>query len=202
MDRFFVLHCSGTVEGLVLPPFRAAGHAGDRPRSGRTAAFGFKYVRAVGCIGSIVTVALKTSCYSRCGFLPLEPESVWLGLIIVHGITSWSSSSPWLPVHYRNSALCRVPVALPSAFYRALGKADFAERRTRQSPTLGKDLIYRVRDTRHSPTLGKDCFAESQTLGKEGSRQRAVSGRLQLTVVRPSATYWALGKGRFAECLL
>jgi hypothetical protein len=74
-------------------------------------------------------------------------------------------------------------VALPSVFYRALGKADFAERRTRQSPTLGKDLIYRVRDTRHSPALGKDCFAESQTLGKEGSRQRAVSGRLQLTVV-------------------
>jgi hypothetical protein len=81
-------------------------------------------------------------------------------------------------IHYRNSALCRVPAALSSAFYRALGKADFAERRTRPSPTLGKDLIYRVRDTRHSPALGKDRFAESQTLGKEGSRQRAVSGRL------------------------
>ena len=83
--------------------------------------------------------------------------------------------------------LCRVlfighsaKPTLPSA---ALGKADFAKRRTRQSPTLGKDLIYRVRDTRHSPALGKDCFAESQTLGKEGSRQRAVSGRLQLTAV-------------------
>jgi hypothetical protein len=77
-------------------------------------------------------------------------------------------------MHYRNSALCRVPAALPSAsaFYRALGKADFAERRTRQNPTLGKDLIYRVRDTRHSPALGKD-----------GSRQRAVSGRRQLTAV-------------------
>jgi hypothetical protein len=86
-------------------------------------------------------------------------------------------------MHYRNLALCRVPAALPSAFYRALGKADFAERHTRQSPTLGKDLIYRVRDTRHSPALGKDCFAESQTLGKEGSRQRVVSGRLQLMAV-------------------
>jgi hypothetical protein len=73
--------------------------------------------------------------------------------------------------------------SLPSAFYRALGKAAFAERRTRQRPTLGKGLIYRVRDTRHSPALGKDCFAESQTLGKNGSRQRAVSGRLQLTAV-------------------
>jgi hypothetical protein len=76
-----------------------------------------------------------------------------------------------------------VPAALPSAFYRALGKANFAERRTRQSPTLGKDLIYRVWDTRHSPALGKDYFAESQTLGKDGFRQRAVSGRLQLTAV-------------------
>jgi hypothetical protein len=46
--------------------------------------------------------------------------------------------------HYRNPGLCRVPVALPSAFYRALGKADFAERRTRQSPALGKELVYRV----------------------------------------------------------
>jgi hypothetical protein len=76
-----------------------------------------------------------------------------------------------------------VSADLPSAFYRALGKADFTESRTRQSPTLGKDLIYRVQDTRHSQALGKDCFAESQTLGKDGSRQRAVSGRLQLTAV-------------------
>jgi hypothetical protein len=46
--------------------------------------------------------------------------------------------------HYRNAALCRVPAALPSAFYRALGKADFAKRRTRQSTALGKELIYQV----------------------------------------------------------
>jgi hypothetical protein len=59
------------------------------------------------------------------------------------------------PSHYRNSALCWVPTALP-----------------RQSPTLDKDLIYRVRDTRQSPALGKD-----------NSRQRDVSGRLQLTAV-------------------
>ena len=57
-----------------------------------------------------------------------------------------------------------MPVALPSA---ALGKVDFAERRTRQSLALGKELVYRVQDTRHSEALGKD-----------GSRQRAVSGRL------------------------
>jgi hypothetical protein len=51
-------------------------------------------------------------------------------------------------------------------FYRALGKADFAERRTRQSPALGKELVYRVQDTWHSEALDKDVFAERQTLGK------------------------------------
>jgi hypothetical protein len=86
-------------------------------------------------------------------------------------------------IHYRNPGLCRVPAALLSAFYRALGKEDFAEHRTRQSFALGKELVYRVQDTRHRETLGKDCFAERQTLDKEGSRQRAVSGRLQLTTV-------------------
>jgi hypothetical protein len=46
--------------------------------------------------------------------------------------------------HYRNSRLCRVPVALPSAFYRALGKSGFAECGTRQRHALGKELVYRV----------------------------------------------------------
>jgi hypothetical protein len=72
---------------------------------------------------------------------------------------------------------------LSSAFYRALGKEDFAEHRTRQSPALSKELVYRVQDTRHRETLGKYCFAERQTLGKDDARQRAVSGRLQLTAV-------------------
>jgi hypothetical protein len=76
-----------------------------------------------------------------------------------------------------------VPESLSSAFYRTLGKEDFVERRTRQSPPLGKELVYRERDTRHSEALGKDSFAECQTLGKDGSRQRSVSGRLQLTSV-------------------
>jgi hypothetical protein len=95
-----------------------------------------------------------------------------------------------------------VPAALPSAFYRALGKADFAERRTRQSPTLGKELIYRVQDTRHSQALSKDCFAERQALDKYGSRQRAVSGRLQLTAVSlwRVSNIWHSAKRVFAEC--
>jgi hypothetical protein len=86
-------------------------------------------------------------------------------------------------IHYRNSGLCLVSGSLPSAFYRALGKEDFAESCTRQSLALGKELVYRVWDTRHREALGKCCFAERQTLDKDGARQRAVSGRLQLTAV-------------------
>jgi hypothetical protein len=69
---------------------------------------------------------------------------------------------------------------LPSA---ALGKDYFAECRPRQSPALGNETVYRVQDTRHSEALGKEHFAEWQTIGKDGSQQRAVSGRLQLTAV-------------------
>jgi hypothetical protein len=68
---------------------------------------------------------------------------------------------------------------LPSAG----GFAGYFLSGTRQSLALGKELIYQVQDTQHSQALGKDCFAESQTLGKDDSRQRAVSGRLQLTAV-------------------
>ena len=109
---------------------------------------------------------------------------------------------PAISSHYRNSALCRVPAALPSAFYRALGKVDFAEGRSRQSPALGKDLVYRVQGTRHNQALGKDCFAERQALGKHGSRQRAVSGRLQLTAVSLCrvSNIWHSAKRVFAEC--
>jgi hypothetical protein len=80
-------------------------------------------------------------------------------------------------VHYRNPGLCRVLVSLPSAFCRALGKEGFAESHTRQSPALGNELVYRVQDTQHRRTLGKDMFAECQTLGKGGARQRAVNIR-------------------------
>ena len=95
-----------------------------------------------------------------------------------------------------------MPAALPSAFYRALGKVDFAEGHSRQSPALGKDLVYRVQGTRHSQALGKDCFAERQALGKYGSRQRAVSGRLQLTAVSLCrvSNIWHSAKRVFAEC--
>jgi hypothetical protein len=53
---------------------------------------------------------------------------------------------------------------------------------TRQSPAVGNELVY-LQDTRHRNTLGKDIFAERRTLGEGGSRQRAVSGRLKLTIV-------------------
>jgi hypothetical protein len=90
-----------------------------------------------------------------------------------------------------------VPDSLPSAFSRALGKAAFAESRTRQSPTLGNELVYRVQDTRHRKTFGKDTFADWQTLGKGPS-----AAVLKLTAVSlcrgPQA---ALGKDLFTECL-
>jgi hypothetical protein len=85
----------------------------------------------------------------------------------------------------------------------------FAESYARQSPALGKELVYRVRDTRYRGTLDKDCFTERQALGKDGARQRTVSGCLHLTAVRlcrepkadthqsrylPSVKYLVLGK--------
>jgi hypothetical protein len=68
-------------------------------------------------------------------------------------------------------------------FSQELDKEAFAESRTRQSPALGNELVYRVQNTRHRNTLGKDMFAEWQRLGKGGPRQRAVSDRLKLTAV-------------------
>jgi hypothetical protein len=81
--------------------------------------------------------------------------------------------------------------ALPSAFCWALGKEAFAESRTRQSPALGNELVYRVQNTRYRNTLGEG-----------GSRQRAVSGHLKLTAVNlcrgPRVGTWQ--RGFFAEC--
>jgi hypothetical protein len=68
--------------------------------------------------------------------------------------------------------------SLPSAFCRALGKEAFAESRTRQSPALGNDHVCREQDSQQRNTLDKDIFAECQTLGEGGARQRAVSSRL------------------------
>jgi hypothetical protein len=69
---------------------------------------------------------------------------LWLVSVEVSPLPSIRYGFGGRAVHYRNPGLCRVSAALPSAFYRALGKEDFAERRTRQSPALGKELIYRV----------------------------------------------------------
>jgi hypothetical protein len=95
-----------------------------------------------------------------------------------------------------------VTAALSSAFYRAFGNVDFAESRTRQSPALGKELVYRVQDTGHSEALGKDCFAERQTLDKDGSRQRAVNGRSKADGRQPlpRAEVGTRQRTFFAEC--
>jgi hypothetical protein len=88
-----------------------------------------------------------------------------------------------MTIHYRSSGLCRMSGSLPSAFCRTLDKDSFAESRTRQSPTLGNEVVHRVQDTRYWRTLGKNFFAECRTLGKGGARQRAVNGHLKLTAV-------------------
>jgi hypothetical protein len=93
-------------------------------------------------------------------------NALWLGFL--RNIYNTASSVD----HYQNPGLCRVLGFLSSAFYRALGKEVFAESRTRQSPALGNELVYRVQDIRHRNTLGKG-----------GARQRAVNGHLKLTAV-------------------
>jgi hypothetical protein len=72
---------------------------------------------------------------------------------------------------------------------------------TRQSQALGNELIYRAQDTRHRTTLGKDIFAECLTLGKEGARQTAVSGRPKADDRQPlpRAEDWHSTKGLLCQ---
>jgi hypothetical protein len=69
--------------------------------------------------------------------------------------------------------------AFSSAFFRALGKDGFAECRTRQSPALGIDRVYREQDSWQRKTLGKDNFAERQALGE---RWRSAKDRQQPSI--------------------
>jgi hypothetical protein len=134
---------------------------------------------AASCIECVI---IKCSIVQHAGRLHVkfQESSYEYIYIYIYSVTGMKEARH---THYRNPDLCRVPESLPSAFYRALGKEDFAESRTRQRPALGKELVYRVQDTQHSVALSKDSFAEHQTLGKDGSRQRFVSGCLQLTSV-------------------
>ena len=98
--------------------------------------------------------------------------------------------------HYWKPALCRVPEALPSVFYRALGKDGFAEC---FFSALGKDgfaecFFFGTRQTcilpstifRHS---AKCVFAECLF---SSTRQRCIL---------PSALFWHSAKCILAECL-
>jgi hypothetical protein len=56
-------------------------------------------------------------------------------------------------MHYRNPLLCRAPEALPSVFFRALGKEAFAEsqiKNTRQSLCTRQRRLCRVSNKKHS----------------------------------------------------
>jgi hypothetical protein len=69
-------------------------------------------------------------------------------------------------LHYQNSAICRVPVALPSAIYWALSKTSFAKHHTRQKQALGEERLCRAPNTRHKMALGKGVAAECPILDK------------------------------------
>ena len=58
--------------------------------------------------------------------------------------------------------------------------------------------------TRYRITLGKDRFTECRTLGKDGARQRVVSGRLKMTAVTlcRESKVGTRQRGFFAECQL
>jgi hypothetical protein len=94
--------------------------------------------------------------------------------------------------HYRNLGLCGVLGALPSAFYRALGKVLLSITTTfNESMTL-----------RHINTLGKEIFAECQTLDEW---QRSAKDRQQPSESDGRHLYRAPSFGTrqknfFAEC--
>jgi hypothetical protein len=86
---------------------------------------------------------------------------------------------------------------LSSAFCRALGKGGFTKTRTRWTPALGNELVYRVQDTRHRKTLGKDNFAEWPTLGKGLS---AAVPKLTAVSLCRGPRVGTRQSGFFAEC--
>jgi hypothetical protein len=74
-----------------------------------------------------------------------------------------------------------------SALYRVLFVGHSAKKPL-PSAALGKVLLsvtssFTECRTHHRNTLSKEVFAECRTLGEGGARQRAVSGRLELTTV-------------------
>jgi hypothetical protein len=75
-------------------------------------------------------------------------------------------------------------------------------KQTLPSAALGKVLRSVKSWFTECRTLGKDCFAERQALDKHGSRQRAVSGRLQLTGVSLCrvSNIWHSANSVFAKC--
>jgi hypothetical protein len=71
----------------------------------------------------------------------------------------------------------------------------FAECRTRQSPALGNDHVYREQDSRYRKTLGKKSLPSAKHSANGNARQRAVSRRLKLTaVIFAESQVLALGK--------
>jgi hypothetical protein len=63
-------------------------------------------------------------------------ETIYLKFVLL--VCPYSIQDENMIIHYRNSALCRVPNVLPSVFFRALGKKVLCRV---FFPTLGKDNL-------------------------------------------------------------
>jgi hypothetical protein len=127
-------------------------------------------------------LVLFSMCRGQAHALPLSPLSFLHLLLHVEAqmatLQSATQSRTGICGFVECSVFCRVLVVLPSAFCRTLGKEDFVECCTRQSPALGNDGVYREQDSRHRNALDKVFFAECQTLGEGDARQRAINSRL------------------------
>ena len=100
-------------------------------------------------------------------------------------------------IHYRKPALCRVPEALPSVFYRALGKdgpCRVSFFGTRQRCILPSAIFWHMAKCVFAEclflALGKDVFCRVLFFG---TRQNASL---------PSAFFWNSAKMYFAECFV
>jgi hypothetical protein len=130
--------------------------------------------------------------YSSTWVTSLTSDQVLLSLVLAidqdMGVSTCVCAA-WMHAWYRSTPRSAANTSLPEfgSLSSAGGFAESFLSGTRQSRlcraphsvNLGarQRALYRVLNTRHRTALGKDKFAECLTLGKVGSRQRAVSGR-------------------------
>ena len=105
-------------------------------------------------------------------------------------------------VHYRNPRLCRVPFVGHSA-KKALPRAALGKVRLSATSLFTECWTLSTGELSAKPCLPSVKHSAKVALGKGPSA--AVPKLTVVSLCReptPSATYWALGKRLFAECLL